>query len=1318
MRPLSQRRRSTSVRTSTQKHVPQTIAAAVEGLEPRRLMCGLPHELLGPVPDKFDMALEQQFVQSQRGGPEAVGIIWANRGQASDGFASAFGNSANAGRAVVDAVFAQWSRIITSFNRSDGTTTLQVNLSMTAGGGFGAAGGPEAFPPADHKPRLGAVTVGRGSITPDANDSNGWFFDPTPMDNAEFLSTINNPYNATATNTGQGSDFFSVINAELAHCLGLISDRNNDSGNYGAYTLEDITDVTGIMDNAEGGGVFGSFQVFNGPNIRHLMTTYNSGDATGLSWGNVVHTAGGGNINFAGVNWVGTQDEGNAIYNGAERTMPSFVVARILSDAYNYSMVDPATFATAYTVLNQSTGVLTVRGSSSATSSDLLVLDVSGSELVVTVDIGEDVPGSGALPGAGNLGGFVTRVPLSSINSIVVNGGGGNDFIRIERNGGKTTTVNGDAGNDFIDFGFYNRNLSNQTGNVIVNGGTGAGDQIFVYDNIVASAQTFTVTSSRFDRPGWGGFFYADDLEALTLTTGTAADTVNVRSTFSGQPVNLNSAGGADVVNVGTTNGVQSISADLFVNNSPSFTTLNINDNSNVNATNSNVDFHGSTGYGRINNLAPARILWNLADIGSVNITTGTAADNLLVYSNTETMQINSNGGNDIVQIGDALVGGLGFITGQIAVVNGPAQTNLFISDAGNVNAKNAHMDFVGSSITGRITNLAPIPIIWNMSDMNEVNIITGGGDDQILMNSNNTHVKFNSSGGSDTIRFGSPGVGGTINIFGLADVDNDNGMTTVFIDDLGAANTKPNVSIDHPNGNQTNVQGMAPGIIRFNDNTTTYADIRTSGPASGVLNNRVTVLASATPLRIGNNGSLGDVVLGGGAQGASAITAPVHVFGPTNFTAVSFNDQTGTVPRNVTLDDDGTTATVTGFGPADHTFNIASVFNSYFVTGPLADVLNVYSARKPVIYRNLVNGSPTDEVIVGSPTTGLANVVANINTNNITFSPVSIYLEDSVNAVGRTYTFQPQTPGGILTANRIVFNGTNYVEHMVDAHCPLVSINAGSGSDAFHVPFVRPATYLYGNDGADVYNLGTHATLFSNPIYLYGPGGLDTLNVNADGGSTASAVLTSTMHFSSVLLGAGGNLSVAGGGDKVLSTRNLTLGANSKIDLVDNDMILDYTGATQLPAVQSLINAMRNGGTWDGTRGITSSYAASSTPPNNTLAAIEATEFEAMQGVGALFDGEALDADMVLVKHTYYGDTDFNGVVDFDDYSRVDSGFNLGRTGWNNGDVDGNGIVDFDDYSLIDQAFNTQLGGLRPLPTRVQADEGDEAVGGLEMLA
>jgi hypothetical protein len=92
----------------------------------------------------------------------------------------------------------------------------------------------------------------------------------------------------------------------------------------------------------------------------------------------------------------------------------------------------------------------------------------------------------------------------------------------------------------------------------------------------------------------------------------------------------------------------------------------------------------------------------------------------------------------------------------------------------------------------------------------------------------------------------------------------------------------------------------------------------------------------------------------------------------------------------------------------------------------------------------------------------------------------------------------------------------------------------------------------------------------------------------------------------------------------------------------------------------------------------------------------MEASDYKAIYGASATFDGEAIDATAVLVKYTYYGDTDFNGRVNFDDYVRTDAGFNNHRSGWLNGDFDGNGIVNFDDYVLIDLAFNTQSAPLR----------------------
>ena len=124
-------------------------------------------------------------------------------------------------------------------------------------------------------------------------------------------------------------------------------------------------------------------------------------------------------------------------------------------------------------------------------------------------------------------------------------------------------------------------------------------------------------------------------------------------------------------------------------------------------------------------------------------------------------------------------------------------------------------------------------------------------------------------------------------------------------------------------------------------------------------------------------------------------------------------------------------------------------------------------------------------------------------------------------------------------------------------------------------------------------------------------------------------------------------------------------------------------------------INAARNLGDWSGA-GITSSTARGEFWNHTTLGATNGADYQAVNGTGAVFDGITVNnPNWVIVKYTYYGDTDFSGTVDGDDYARADNGYNTGLSRWINGDADGNGFIDGDDYSLIDNAYNTQTGTL-----------------------
>jgi hypothetical protein len=136
-----------------------------------------------------------------------------------------------------------------------------------------------------------------------------------------------------------------------------------------------------------------------------------------------------------------------------------------------------------------------------------------------------------------------------------------------------------------------------------------------------------------------------------------------------------------------------------------------------------------------------------------------------------------------------------------------------------------------------------------------------------------------------------------------------------------------------------------------------------------------------------------------------------------------------------------------------------------------------------------------------------------------------------------------------------------------------------------------------------------------------------------------------------------------------------------------------------------TITNQVKQGyanGTWQGSGGITSSTAAADPSHLTALGVIVNTDANGNQLYGSggtlgLFDGASPGPNDVLVKFTYYGDTDLSGTVDGSDYSRIDNAYLTDKTtpgaltGWFNGDFNYDGVIDGSDYTLIDNAFNQQ---------------------------
>jgi hypothetical protein len=65
------------------------------------------------------------------------------------------------------------------------------------------------------------------------------------------------------------------------------------------------------------------------------------------------------------------------------------------------------------------------------------------------------------------------------------------------------------------------------------------------------------------------------------------------------------------------------------------------------------------------------------------------------------------------------------------------------------------------------------------------------------------------------------------------------------------------------------------------------------------------------------------------------------------------------------------------------------------------------------------------------------------------------------------------------------------------------------------------------------------------------------------------------------------------------------------------------------------------------------------------------------------------------MVKYTWNGDGTLDGVINFDDYFLIDTGY-LAQPAdplYRDGDFNYDGLINFDDYFLIDQAFLEQSG-------------------------
>ena len=224
-----------------------------------------------------------------------------------------------------------------------------------------------------------------------------------------------------------------------------------------------------------------------------------------------------------------------------------------------------------------------------------------------------------------------------------------------------------------------------------------------------------------------------------------------------------------------------------------------------------------------------------------------------------------------------------------------------------------------------------------------------------------------------------------------------------------------------------------------------------------------------------------------------------------------------------------------------------------------------------------------------------------------------------------------------------------------------------------------------------------------------------DSLTVNGGtftfpASSVNSGIATQTLN--AISIGNGATVSVAAPSSHanrtllVLNTLSFagdTGNWQGQLDLSGNDMIVQ-NGVTT--TITSQISDGYSAGTWTG-QGITSSTAAKDSTHLTALGVLFNNDGlgNPLYSTGAEFgpfDGQNPPVNAVLVKYTYFGDANLDGLVNGSDYTLIDNGFNSQQTGWANGDFNYDGSINGSDYLLIDNVANA---GITSLSTAV-ADE------------
>jgi hypothetical protein len=655
------------------------------------------------------------------------------------------------------------------------------------------------------------------------------------------------------------------------------------------------------------------------------------------------------------------------------------------------------------------------------------------------------------------------------------------------------------------------------------------------------------------------------DTSSVTITTGTRADTVNVLAT--GKTTNLNSGGGTDTVNVGNAGSLQDIHGTLNIENRPSFTTINVDDSADgtprtvtLGQFTASDDGDGDSDlFGSIAGLAPAHINYEYFDTSSVTITTGTQADTVNVLATGVTTNLNSGGGGDMVNVGNA--GSLQDIHGTLNIENRPSFTTINVNDSADGSARTVTLsqftasdDGDGDSdLFGSIAGLAPAHINYEYLDTSSVTITTGTQADTVNVLATGVTTNLNSSGGGDTIN-----VGSATNTFdtiqGPVTVNGDGASTKLNVYDQGTTTTN-NWDIASTFIDRFPLGGSPPAIPQI-----TYHNVGTVMVTTGMAQTFIGIestSAGTTTIVKGNN-SGDEFIVEDALNLLDDIQGPLtlHGSGLDFFSAV---DSGNTIGHTYTM----TTGKLQRDGMADITYDgmgefVLSTADNHF--GHTPSTVNVQSFNVVFAVLAIAKG---DTVTVGQ-SGSMAGILGELRIQGtIGQTPNKITLDDSADATGHTVTLQGNDPTFGYLVKGLLPSGGRIGFLSLDATTP-VTILGGLGNDLFNVhDFMgAPALTIDAGSGTNTLDYSAYTGDINVDLPLGSATGFAGIaHIQNVTGSIGNDLLVGDANANTLNGGTLRNIIIGGGGADILTGSvnqdNILIGGTTMWDMNLPDLML-----------------------------------------------------------------------------------------------------------------------------------------------------------------